>query len=275
MVTALLAILSITGIFISISNISISPKASNRVFPLKVFLFITWLIFLIVSIFWCKYYNSKDFLYVFIFIFTLISSIGVAISASERDELGVRIKKQVPKSFIKRILIFPFFTGICSALIYYTIMFLLTITIIAFIDVFYGSYDKGILVVLSGIYLFSLLFAILGYRIKKIKLLQKIKIMTPTIIAILLFLISLLAPVLIMFVLFLGNDIRDCPYLFILSPLGIFESVKDIQYITLISVGLALLLQKRWFIKLFLNQFKAFKNIEIKEKKENINEKRV
>jgi hypothetical protein len=108
----------------------ISPPTSNRMLPVRRYIFITWLITgIATSVYACKELD-EDIMLVWFIPATMFISATLLFGLGESDKLSLRVKRTIPRARLARIIAFPFFNGPASSLVFSIILILLSIALI-------------------------------------------------------------------------------------------------------------------------------------------------
>ncbi|MDR0390497.1 MAG: hypothetical protein LBH59_01215 [Planctomycetaceae bacterium] len=114
------------ALFICGSIAMFSPPTSNRILPVRVLLTIILLI-AIVYAFWGDFFPAlswhEDLLIVEVVSFVILPFIVLSI-ACERDQWSIRIRRNLPKSLLLRIILFPFYTGAACGIVWFFLILL-------------------------------------------------------------------------------------------------------------------------------------------------------
>jgi hypothetical protein len=106
------------GIFFVLSVALIKPVAANRALPVRIFITVAWAVLgaggMLVSI-RDKSHMPVIFWYI---ILTWIFALAIFVAVSERYQLGRRVRGAIPGSRVKRALVFPFYSGAASGLLW-------------------------------------------------------------------------------------------------------------------------------------------------------------
>ena len=104
----------------------VAPPTSNRALPLRVYLTLVWAgtfaLFL-----WLAQWNGDAELLVVWMAFTLgVLALAVVVSAGERETVGPRLRRSIPRNPLLRIPAFLFYSGITGGLLWCAILIVLT-----------------------------------------------------------------------------------------------------------------------------------------------------
>ena len=113
-----------------ISIVQLAPENSNRMLPIRIALSVVYLAFLLVlggsfilepviRHFFPLFDRTAMLLVIFYDTFgTLVLPCFFLIFICEREEYSARIRRTIPKSTVKRLLLFPFYTGAANAMVW-------------------------------------------------------------------------------------------------------------------------------------------------------------
>jgi hypothetical protein len=117
----------------------ISPPTSNRMLPVRRYIFITWLITgIATSVYACKELD-EDIMLAWFIPATMFISATLLFGLGESDKLSLRVKRTIPRARLARTIAFPFFNGPASSLIFSIILILLSIALIYLTTELIGS----------------------------------------------------------------------------------------------------------------------------------------
>lgn len=118
----MLSALAILALFLSGAIVSIAPPTSNRLLPIRLTVTTIYIgSLLICAAFPSLAFSSNTFItWVYAWAGALIPLMLIAVC--ERDTWSYRIKQSVPKNFLLRILLFPFYTGSPNSLVWVALM---------------------------------------------------------------------------------------------------------------------------------------------------------
>ncbi|MDR2643844.1 MAG: hypothetical protein LBC74_13760 [Planctomycetaceae bacterium] len=118
------------ALFICGSIAMLSPPTSNRILPIRILLTAIFLASVLAA-FSELFHASKNDMFMGIEIISLFTLGVIIVSiACERDQWSTRIRRSLPKSLLRRILLFPFYTGAACGIVWFFMMLL----VIFFID---------------------------------------------------------------------------------------------------------------------------------------------
>ena len=143
-----------------LSTALISPLSANRALPIRIFITAVWLLTGIGAVIWSIGVNDLGPIWTWGFIHTLLFSIGLFVAVSERESLGQRVRQDIPRRRLPRLVAFLFYSGAASGVAWSSLMIILTaLPIAAWISIFPYMFDHvletlGSLVAL-GLYAFG------------------------------------------------------------------------------------------------------------------------
>jgi hypothetical protein len=105
----------------------ISPPPSNRALPLRVYMTCIWAVSLGVFIYLSYLYSDSGGLMVWAAFASVVLLTSLVISVSERDVIGPRLRRSVPRNLLLRIPAFFLFSGAASGLFWSVLMMILTL----------------------------------------------------------------------------------------------------------------------------------------------------
>jgi hypothetical protein len=117
------------GLFFVLSVALIMPLASNRALPVRLFITIAWLAIGATSLIYSAVEKDHGPVIAWQVMFNLVFAVALFVAVSERDRLGRRMLRAVPRSSLKRALSFFFFSGAASGLAWASVMVGLTLVV--------------------------------------------------------------------------------------------------------------------------------------------------
>lgn len=90
---------------------SISPSASNRMLPIRIYLAVCWIIGTAFAILLSVYGSMSDAEEIWAVLSVLVGCIYMLFVVSETETFSMRIRKTIPRGLLGRFLVFPFYTG--------------------------------------------------------------------------------------------------------------------------------------------------------------------
>ena len=123
--------LTITGILALLAAAAISPLSANRALPVRAFATVVWLLTGIGAAVWGYSHNSIVPIGGWAFLNILLHSIGLFVAVSERENLGMRIRHNIPRLWLLRPFAFLFYSGAGGGVAWSCLMIILTLASIA------------------------------------------------------------------------------------------------------------------------------------------------
>jgi hypothetical protein len=105
-------------LFYFLSVACITPLSANRALPLRIYITVIWLLSALLSIFWTIKRRDPDFMLPWATTSYILLIMSVVVVISNRDELSLRIQREIPVNLIKRVLAFLFFNGAAGGLVW-------------------------------------------------------------------------------------------------------------------------------------------------------------
>ena len=157
--------LALIGIFALLSIALISPFSTNRALPVRIFITAVWLLTGIGAAIWSIGINDFTPIGVWATLNILLHSIGLFIAINEREHLGWRVRRTIPRRRLLRPLAFLFYSGAAGGVIWSSLIIALTLLsmvewLIVFPHMNTGSETEGIGgLAVVGLYAFSYVLA--------------------------------------------------------------------------------------------------------------------
>jgi hypothetical protein len=116
--TAVAVGVAVTGLFFFLAVGMVSPPSANRALPIRIYMTAIWLLTGMLGLGWMAKSGSSDAINVWagLMLALLISSLLVVIANT--DQLSQRVRRAIPRSFVKRVFAFLFFNGPGGGLIW-------------------------------------------------------------------------------------------------------------------------------------------------------------
>ena len=105
---------------------SISPLSANRALPVRIFCTVAWLLTGVGAAIWSYSSNSIVPIGWWAFLHIALYSIGLFVAVSERESIGGRIRRSIPRPWLLRPFAFPFYSGAGSGVAWSCLMIILT-----------------------------------------------------------------------------------------------------------------------------------------------------
>ena len=119
--------LALIGIFALLSIALISPLSANRALPVRIFATAMWLLTGIGAAIWSIGVNGFIPIMVWATSHIFLYSIGLFIAVSERECLGSRVRRTIPRRWLLRPLAFLFYSGAAGGVVWSTLIITLTV----------------------------------------------------------------------------------------------------------------------------------------------------
>ena len=152
---------ALIGVLALLSIALISPASANRALPVRIFVTAVWLLTGIGAAIWSIGVNNFAPIAVWATLNILLYSGGLFVAVSERERLGPRVRRSIPRKWLLRSLAFLFYSGAASGVVWSSLMIILTLLfigvwLIAFPQIGTGNDIETIGALASlGLYAFS------------------------------------------------------------------------------------------------------------------------
>jgi len=256
--------LSGVGLVFFLTVALISPPPSNRAFPLRLYMTVVWAVSLGVFMYLEHYYGHHEMVLAWAAFASTILLISMVVAVSERDKLGPRLRRSIPKNLLLRVPAFFLFSGAASGLCWSILMTALTLSIASY-DQFtatgrspFSDNDIQMLAAIGICGLYLLAYALTAVLLRRWLFKHAAAVASTTAIAIFLVAMGSIVPVIMVWVMHPNDwDIRGDWWL-ALNPLApIFEldygGWSRIQtrgfFISAFWVIVMVLLNIRWFVR--------------------------
>jgi hypothetical protein len=169
----LLVGLAIWGLFYLLAVAAVSARSSNRMFAVRVFVTVCWLIFGVVAGFFRWYYPSEDPVLIWVVASGSVLSVAVGFTLAERESWTPRVRRYIPRGNPLRLLAWLFYTGSAGGLTW--CLLLSTTTLLAgyelvgdFKPVVGRSEAKDVLFTMLGVLLFAWCYGMTGLLVRRL-----------------------------------------------------------------------------------------------------------
>ena len=125
--TVLVGGVSLIGICALLSTALISPVSTNRALPVRIFITAVWILSGASAAIWSIDVNDFNPIMVWAIVNTLLHSIGLFVAISERERLGWRVLRTVPRRWVFRPLAFLFYSGAGGGVAWSSLIITLTV----------------------------------------------------------------------------------------------------------------------------------------------------
>ena len=250
--------LSLMGICALLSTALISPISSNRALPVRIFITGVWILTGGGAAIWSIQVNDFNPILVWAIIHILLHSIGLFVAVSEREHMGGRVLRTVPRRWFLRPLAFPFYSGAAGGVVWSTSIIALTVlSAIEWLIVFpHMETDDEILRILplAILGLYALSYALAASLIRRNFLADRVNSSHTWIIAlVLLGITTAIIPLILFFV--YGRWEENW---LVASPLGpvLFHDSEVLPFSLMVSISCAVCigaLSLPWFFRHFGN----------------------
>ena len=209
----------------------ISPPPSNRALPLRLYMTGAWAVSLGVFAYLDSYYGHGEMLYVWAGFASTILLVAMVIAVSERDKLGPRLRRSIPKNFLLRVPAFFLYSGAVSGLCWSILMVALTLGIVWISELINGGSstfsDDGLQMLaaigIAGLYLLA--YAMTAVLLRRLLFRHAAAVASTSAIAIFLVAMGCIIPVILAFVMNPNNWDLHGDWWLALNPLApVFEA---------------------------------------------------
>lgn len=199
------------GLFFVMSVALIMPVASNRALPVRLFITAAWLLMGLAALTNSSIDKDHRMMIAWLVMFAIIFALAIFAAVSERDQLGRRVLRSIPRSLLGRAPAFFFFSGSASGLTWASAMIALTLASAWVWVKSFPSYGNANDLVNSvkwtgGMCLYFFCYAITGALLRR-RLFSRVGTELTWLIGAVLLLVGSLAPVLIGYIVFLNDNL--------------------------------------------------------------------
>ena len=119
--------IALIGIFALLSIALISPLSTNRAFPVRIVATAVWVLTAVGAAIWSIGVNDFTPIVVWATLHIFLHSIGLFIAVSERERLGWRVRRTIPRRWLLRPLAFLFYSGAAGGVAWASLIITLTV----------------------------------------------------------------------------------------------------------------------------------------------------
>jgi hypothetical protein len=257
----------------------ITPPSANRALPVRIYMTSAWLVCTIVAVVWGAYsrrsFASNQFLVMmWAILFVSLFSLAFLAGISEREKLGPRVARKVPKRLIFRIPAFLFYSGAGGGVIWAILMMALTIGVSYYYlytmrKSYGGNSDlEQCLQFLLPFSLYIIGYGLLALLLRRLMLGKFIKSTMTWAMAFILIVIGSVVPPLIAFFSKIKMGYQTGHEWFLGNPFGELaydRQWKDFLTVSAVFASLLFVISVPWLFKQ-MRQFKPDKNINPAQK---------
>jgi hypothetical protein len=113
-----LAILSLVGLWFAWSVALVSPPSANRSMPVRLYMFVSWLLTGVLAAYWSEKLHEPEFLYMWFVYHCIVLALHLFTVVNERERWAPRVARTIPKSWLLRVPCFLFYTGSAGGLLF-------------------------------------------------------------------------------------------------------------------------------------------------------------
>jgi hypothetical protein len=117
------------GLFFVMSVALIKPAVSNRALPVRLFITVAWLVTGLAAVIGGSIERTHAPVALWLSGFEIIFAMAIFVAVSERDQLGMRVLRSVPRSWLGRTHAFFFFSGAANGVAWASVMVVLTLAV--------------------------------------------------------------------------------------------------------------------------------------------------
>jgi len=265
------------GLLYVLSVALLKPTSANRMWPVRLYLTAAWAVLLAGSILWWILQSEAEgammlwaYLFQSLFVFVML------IAVSERETLGPRVRRQIPRSPLSRLPAFLLFSGAAGGLAWTIFMSGLTLGVVVVLHDGFGAFRgpvfgpgeyQGALKGLAGLPLYGLAYCLTALLLRRWLLSKRLRLppQHTWLLALALAMIGSLGPLFAMLVVAFGTEywsgtsIESSPLLFpnpflLFQPNGREVRLAIVLFWALAAAGASIL----WFLR----QVAAFRPLD-------------
>ncbi|MDR1052813.1 MAG: hypothetical protein LBL39_01440 [Planctomycetaceae bacterium] len=160
-------LLSLIALFICGATAMFSPPASNRMFPVRILFTSIFVIAIIAAFSGQLLWSVNDACEGIVAISLFVAPFVILMISCERDQWSTRIRKKLPKSFIYRAILFPFYTGAACGIFWFLVVMLVVTVMMIFVSLRHDIIDGGFQIdIFCGIVIFAFNYGVTAMLIR-------------------------------------------------------------------------------------------------------------
>jgi len=109
---------ALVGLFYVLSVALISPPSANRALMVRIYITIIWLLGGVLSMAWTVRTSRKEIIFIWAYITFALMIFSLLVTISNSDVISLRVRRDIPRSRLKRAIAFIFFNGAAGGLIW-------------------------------------------------------------------------------------------------------------------------------------------------------------
>jgi hypothetical protein len=118
--------MAVTGLFFVLAVALISPPSANRALPVRLYLTAVWLLGGLISVCWVSQTGDADRMFAWLYPTFILMMFTLLVVISNADQIGLRVRRTIPQSRIKRALAFVFYNGAAGGLVWVSAILIIT-----------------------------------------------------------------------------------------------------------------------------------------------------
>ena len=118
---------ALIGVLALLSTALISPLSANRALPVRVFVTAVWLLTGFGMAIWSIAIRDIIPIAAWTVLYIFLYGLSLFIAVSERERLGQRVRQSIPPQRLRRLFVFPFYSGAANGVAWSSLMIFLTL----------------------------------------------------------------------------------------------------------------------------------------------------
>ncbi|MBL7140999.1 MAG: hypothetical protein ISS74_08825, partial [Planctomycetes bacterium] len=169
-----------TGFLYTLSVALLMPPSANRMRPVRLYLTALWLVLLGGAVLWWVLGDADEFVMAWAFVFESLFVIVMLIAVSERETLGTRVRRHIPRRILPRMLAFLTTSGAAGGLTWAVLMSALTLVVIALLHDGFGALSvpeaTDTLLGVGGLALYGLAYSLTALVLRRLFLSKRLRL---------------------------------------------------------------------------------------------------
>jgi hypothetical protein len=189
------------GLFYLLAVAGVSARSSNRLFPLRVFVTVSWLIFGVAFGIWSWLLATPEPLLAWVIASVGLFSVGICFTLSERESWTPRVERYIPRNLPGRFLAWLFFTGSAGGVLWCFLLASITLMVGYWMLPEMGHFGVSrseVVQVMFGVLLFAWCYSMTGLLLRRL-IVPKSAPPVGTAIALMLFALGCTLPIILAF----------------------------------------------------------------------------
>ena len=244
-----------TGLLFTLATAAVMPSSANRARPVRLIVLLNWMAFGIGAVLWARAAHNLFPVRVWVGLFIALSCILLLSGVSERESLGLRLRRAIPRSLARRAIAWLFHSGRTGGLAFAVLLFALTVLaglgVESLMPELSGDSLEELLLQMGGVFVFTFFYALAALFLRTRFLKRKVSAGYTWVVALLLIGLGSWIPLMVGF-LAAGGMSRDTLYPWtLLNPFSVLDPAHQLECLTFgcAAALLAGALSVPWYVR--------------------------